>query len=189
MENQAPQRRRDAPRTRARLLAAAADLFAERGYEAATVRDIAERAGVNQALVYRYFGSKKGLLVEAMARGGHEQVRATPPDKLFETALRGLLETGSTAPGDRSLEVYLRSVGGRDEAADTLQALGTRYAEALASLSGAPDAVLRAELAMAWLLGIGLLRVVEPRAPLSEAAPEEICALVLRAVERLWEEE
>lgn len=44
------------------ILAAAAELFAERGYKATTTRAIAERAGVNEVTVFRRFGSKRGIL-------------------------------------------------------------------------------------------------------------------------------
>ncbi|MGW4486444.1 TetR family transcriptional regulator [Amycolatopsis sp. NPDC004368] len=56
-------RRRDAGRTRAALLAAAAELFAERGYAQATIRDIGERAGTDPAMIARYFGGKAQLYI------------------------------------------------------------------------------------------------------------------------------
>lgn len=171
-----------------RLLEAARDLFAERGYEGATVRSIAARAGVNQALLFRYFGSKRGLLTEVVALGGLEQLRATPPEELFETALRSMLTRSAEGTEDRSLEVYLRSVGRGDEAAGTLRELGEEYRNALAGLSGAPDSELRADLAMAWLLGIGLMRTVVPREPLAGAEPDEVCRLVLGTLSHLWSE-
>ncbi|MEV6569891.1 TetR family transcriptional regulator [Streptomyces sp. NPDC051577] len=182
----AGERRRDASATRRRILDAARDLFAERGYERATVRDIAEVAGSNQALLFRYFGSKQGLLAEVLARGGLEQVRATPPEELFETALRSMLTSSAAGTGDRSLEVYLRSVGRGEDAAGTLRELGEEYQRALASLSDAPDGALRADLAMAWLLGIGLMRTVVAREPLAGADPDEVCALVLTTLRHLW---
>ena len=46
----------------AATLAAAADLFAEKGPSATSIRDIASRAGVNHGLVFRYFGAKEKLL-------------------------------------------------------------------------------------------------------------------------------
>ncbi|MEE1771611.1 TetR family transcriptional regulator [Streptomyces sp. JV185] len=182
------ERRRDAAATRRRLLEAARDLFAERGYEGATVRSIAARAGVNQALLFRYFGSKRGLLTEVVALGGLEQLRATPPEELFETALRSMLTRSAEGTEDRSLEVYLRSVGRGDEAAGTLRELGEEYRSVLAGLSGAPDSVLRADLAMAWLLGIGLMRTVVAREPLAGADPDEVCRLVLGTLGHLWAE-
>src|ERR1700744_3072446 len=54
-------RHRDADETRQRLLQAARQRFAQDGYAATTVRDIAMEAGVNVALINRYFTSKEGL--------------------------------------------------------------------------------------------------------------------------------
>ncbi|GLX52747.1 TetR family transcriptional regulator [Streptomyces hygroscopicus subsp. hygroscopicus] len=179
-----PQRPRDARETRARILRAAGAVFAERGYDAATVRYVAARAGVNQALIFRYFGSKKALLTEVMAQDGKEQVSTTPPERLFETALRGVLAEGG-ADADRLLAVYLRSIGSGDAAPETVRALGEEYAAALAALSEADDGTLRAQLAMAWLLGIGLMRVVVRQEPLASAAPDAVCAHVLTALDRL----
>lgn len=52
---------RDAERTRSRLLEAALDEFAARGYAGARVSAIADRAGVNKQLISYYFGGKHGL--------------------------------------------------------------------------------------------------------------------------------
>lgn len=51
-------------RTRARLLAAALDLFARQGYDGTTVAQIAAAAGVTEMTFYRHFGSKDQLLVD-----------------------------------------------------------------------------------------------------------------------------
>ena len=58
-----PQRRRDADDTRRRLIQAATQLFSKLGYDATTTKLIAKRAGVNEALIQRYFESKAGLLL------------------------------------------------------------------------------------------------------------------------------
>ena len=47
--------------TRERILAAASELFAARGYERATVRDIAAKASINPSMIIRYFISKEQL--------------------------------------------------------------------------------------------------------------------------------
>ncbi|GAB2644630.1 hypothetical protein GCM10027088_21730 [Nocardia goodfellowii] len=55
------ERLRDAERTRGRLLAAALDVFAAKGFAGARVQEIADRAGVNKQLITYYFGGKDGL--------------------------------------------------------------------------------------------------------------------------------
>jgi AcrR family transcriptional regulator len=61
-------RRRDADATRKAILAAAKKHFARSGYEGAFLRDIAVDAGVDAALINRYFGSKEGLFAEVLKR-------------------------------------------------------------------------------------------------------------------------
>ncbi len=59
----------DAQATQAKILATAYDLFAARGIDGASVRDIAKGAAVSLAMVHHYFGSKQGLYeacIEAM---------------------------------------------------------------------------------------------------------------------------
>jgi AcrR family transcriptional regulator len=59
-------RKRDAEATRAAILEAAKGQFALLGYDCAVLRDIARGAGVDVALVKRYFGGKEALFVEAL---------------------------------------------------------------------------------------------------------------------------
>ena len=153
----APRARRDAADSRERLLTAAAALFVERGYDGSTVRDIGRRAGVDPALIARYFGSKTGLYVAALAHGDEG-----PPADLHEAGrLAHLLErwrTGGTGP---VLQAVVRSLD--DESAQTaaeaaleqrlVAPLRARYAAA-----GADDAVLRAEVAVAAVAGVALAR-------------------------------
>lgn len=59
-------RRRDSARSRQLLLEAAAGLFAERGFDRSTTREIGERAGVDPALIARYFGGKAQLYLAVL---------------------------------------------------------------------------------------------------------------------------
>lgn len=68
--------------TRERLIEAAVLLFAERGYEATTLKAIAERADRSPGLVYRYFSRKEDLVLALYASLAEELVafaRALPP--------------------------------------------------------------------------------------------------------------
>ena len=62
--------------TRARLLRAAADVFAERGYGGAGVAEIARRAGLTTGAIYSQFADKAGLLLEAIDAVSTHEVRA-----------------------------------------------------------------------------------------------------------------
>jgi len=59
-------RKRDAEATRAAIVDAAKIHFGRSGYEGAYLRDIAAEAGVDAALINRYFGGKEGLFAEAL---------------------------------------------------------------------------------------------------------------------------
>lgn len=59
-------RRRTQAEVRQRILDAAHEQFAERGFHAATTREIARQADVSETLVFRHFGSKSNLLNEVM---------------------------------------------------------------------------------------------------------------------------
>jgi AcrR family transcriptional regulator len=60
--------------TREKILAAAGELIVEVGWADTTTRGISERAGVNNALIHYYFGSKDDLLLEAAAAAFAEEV-------------------------------------------------------------------------------------------------------------------
>src|ERR1700712_5829350 len=59
-------RRRNSVQSRQLLLAAARDLFDERGFQRTTTRDIGDRAGLDPTLIARYFGSKAALYLATM---------------------------------------------------------------------------------------------------------------------------
>ena len=58
--------RRSGDEVRARMLGAAREVFAERGYAGATTKQIAIRAEVGEVLLFRHFGNKEGLFDEAV---------------------------------------------------------------------------------------------------------------------------
>ncbi|WP_199442344.1 TetR family transcriptional regulator [Umezawaea beigongshangensis] len=180
-------RPRDSAATRAALLDAAAVLFAERGFDRTTVRDIAGRAGVNQALLFRYFGSKEALFATVMARQSHELLAESPAERALARVLERMLDEEGPRLHDHPLHAALRSVSHDGAAAAIRQRMGDEYAEVLSSLTDAEDADVRADLVLAWLLGIGLLRSVLAKEPLASADPERVSEHVLRAVQVLLE--
>jgi AcrR family transcriptional regulator len=96
-----------AAETRARLLRAAADVFAERGYDGARVADIAKAAGVSSGAMYAHFASKAELLVGALRAHGQRQLAdmlAADPDRSVTDML---LVTGRGLSRRREAGCYL----------------------------------------------------------------------------------
>jgi AcrR family transcriptional regulator len=72
--------RKDAQETRQRLLAAAAEVFAAKGFREATHAEICRKAGANTAAINYHFGSKEELYVAAWKHAFEESLKAHPPD-------------------------------------------------------------------------------------------------------------
>jgi TetR/AcrR family transcriptional regulator, regulator of cefoperazone and chloramphenicol sensitivity len=92
--------------TRARLIEAAGEVFAERGFQAATVREICSKAGANVAAVNYHFRDKIGLydevLKESLCVAGHETIRqfasaCKNPEEALRLMISGMLSRMSHA--------------------------------------------------------------------------------------------
>jgi AcrR family transcriptional regulator len=77
---------RDADKTKAALLRAGRMVFADRGFEGARTQEIADRAGVNKAMISYYFDGKQGLFSEVLLDGLAEAIDAVGPLHLAEGA-------------------------------------------------------------------------------------------------------
>jgi AcrR family transcriptional regulator len=102
------------PGARERLVVAAVDLFTEQGYDATTVAEIAERAGVTKSTFFRYFPDKRELLVagqETLSRLLTEGITDAPADATPLEAVACGLERAASAMGpiNRELGPRLRA--------------------------------------------------------------------------------
>jgi len=96
-----------AAETRERLLRAAAEVFAERGYDGTRVADIAAAAGVSNGALYAHFSSKADLLVDALRTHGRRLLAdlfAADPDR---SVTELLLAIGRWLPRRRDPRGYL----------------------------------------------------------------------------------
>ncbi|WP_250006202.1 TetR family transcriptional regulator [Actinoplanes sp. M2I2] len=179
MTSPAPTRRRDAARTRQLLLEAARARFADDGYAATTVRDIADDAGVNVALISRYFRSKEGLFEACLTTAVDEMRRAAGSATLAEVPQRIAEQAAGIDSGGipQRLVLLLRSSG--DARADEIRiGILRSYADNLATLAGwtgdDDDLLLRAQIAIAASLGIAMLRSKTRLEPLASAGAQEL---------------
>ena len=96
------------PGARERLVLAAVDLFTEQGYDATTVAQIAERAGVTKSTFFRYFPDKRELLVagqETLSRLLAEGIAEAPVSASPLEAVAAGLERASSAMGPMNREL------------------------------------------------------------------------------------
>ncbi len=96
----------DQTTSRERILAAATDLFAERGYDATSTRTIAEAVGLNIATVAYHVGGKSELYLEVMRRA-HEAQRDAMTSALDELREAGSDPTEVRAALGRFVDAYL----------------------------------------------------------------------------------
>jgi AcrR family transcriptional regulator len=99
------------PGARQRMVLAAVDLFTEQGYDATTVAQIAERAGVTKSTFFRHFPDKRELLVagqEVLSRLLAEGIAESPETASPLGAVAAGLERASNAIGPMNRELAPR---------------------------------------------------------------------------------
>jgi AcrR family transcriptional regulator len=178
-------RRHDAEASRAALLKAAGTLFHERGYDAATTRDIGERAGVDPALIARYFGGKEALYLAALQQEQRAPLPADPAEVL-ECALSRSEQRG-IGPIQRAMVSATLSDRMRSQVTGIVRRrLLEPLTEELAA-RGVPDPALRAELLVAIAIGVALTRASGTLPTLADAPLDEVLAVLGPLVAALQE--
>lgn len=187
-------RRPGRPDTREDILKAARDAFAELGFDGATIRGIAARAGVDAALVHHYFGTKDQLFFASVRF-------PVDPDILVPKITDGPLEE----LGERLADTFL-SVWEHPESGPTLQALMRgavtnrqmselvrqflgvfvlrRVGGALAAVVDPAEFPRRASLTASQLFGLAVTRHLIGVEPLASMPRQEVVALVAPTLQR-----
>jgi AcrR family transcriptional regulator len=166
----------DAQASREALLGAARALFDERGYDRATTREIGERAGVDPALIARYFGSKEGLYLATIAEG---PIGASTGELDFDPhALVAQLLEHWDERGHSPISRALASPTLTDEVREQLHTvLDSRLIDPLTAELAArrvAAASLRAELLVAITLGVAVSRSNGTLATLASAPADQV---------------
>jgi AcrR family transcriptional regulator len=183
--------RRPGPnQTRAAILEAARAAFAHRGYDAVSIRAVARDAGVDPALVHRFYGSKEELFVAAMEL-------PVSPSQLVST----LLAEGVEHLGERLVGTFLelfdqpaafapflaliRGAVSNEHAAALLREFLAREVLGRLAAAASPDRPeLRASLAGSQIVGLAMARYVVAVPPLATTARETVVACVGPTIQR-----
>lgn len=175
-------RRRDAAASRQALLDAAAELFGTRGYRETTLREIGERAGVDAALIARYFGNKEGIYLAVL---GAEASQAPPREMASIEAAATRLVTKVDRHGVGPITQALFQGGSEPEIQQAAVAhLQRRFIGPLTEAMrerGLDHPELRAETALAAVLGVTYLRGNALLPTLAAAAPDDLVACLVDA--------
>jgi AcrR family transcriptional regulator len=176
-------RRHDAQASRDALLQAADALFDERGYDAATLRDIGERAGVDCALIARYFGGKEGLYLAALQQEDRPAM-PTDPSQMLASMLSRSEERG-IGPVPLAMVSPTLSDALREQVADIIAGRAVAPLAAELASRGVADPRLRAELLTAMATGLVLTRAGGTLPTLSEAPLDDLLAMLEPLVDAL----
>jgi AcrR family transcriptional regulator len=175
--------------TRAALLAAARVEFTERGFDGATVRAIAQRAGVDAAMVNHWFGGKDGLFVAALDIPVDpteilSRILDGDPEQTAERILRTFLSVWD-ANGGGALAALVRSVASHEQAARMMREFLGRVIFGRIVTAVAPDQPkLRAALCGTQMVGLAMVRYVIRLEPLASADPQTVVAAIAPNLQR-----
>ncbi|ORB72553.1 TetR/AcrR family transcriptional regulator [Mycobacterium scrofulaceum] len=165
--------RRSSDDTKAAILAAARERFGAVGFQGATIRAIAADAGIDPAMVMRYYGSKDKLFAAAAEFDlRFPDLAAIDPAQVGRSMVRHFLERWE---GDEALVILLRSSATNEEAAQRMQEIfGSQIRPLVASLAPSEEVGVRAGLIATQILGMALCRFVLRLPPVVEMTRDEI---------------
>lgn len=177
--------------TKTALVEAARTVFTEQGYEGATVRAIASRAGVDPAMVNHWFGGKEGLFAKAVLQLPVDpaqiiaDITAGDVDTVGDRVVRRFLTVWDSTGGGQ-FAALVRSVAGPEMAVVGLRDLfvNNLFGPITEYAGGDGDPMLRATLVASQLIGMGMVRYVVGFDPLATADIDTVAAAVGPTIQR-----
>ncbi len=185
-----PGRRPGTSGAREAILAAARRAFADQGFTGATVRAIADDAAVDPALVRHYFGSKRGLFVQAAElpfspRDILPRFFEGDPAQVGEKLVAFLIQLLEVEPLRATVLGLLRAAVDDPEAAELFRhRLSIEFFGAIVAAVTTDEPDLRASLVTSQMVGLAFARYVLRLEPLASLSAEEVIAAVGPAVQR-----
>jgi len=173
-------------RTRSAILEAAQRLFAERGYDGTTIRDVAAEAAIDPAMVIRYFGSKDELFIRAAAIELElPALNKVARTSIGEALVRHFLGIWEGPQANSGMAVLLRSAASNDLSAGKMrEVFAAQVLPALARVGTRATVGRRAGLVASQLLGLALCRYVLKLPAIAEMPVEELVKQVAPTIQR-----
>ncbi|ONI70627.1 TetR family transcriptional regulator [Actinosynnema sp. ALI-1.44] len=178
--------------TKNALIEAARAVFIEQGYEGATVRAIAKRAGVDPAMVNHWFGGKEGLFGQSVLQLPIDptmfanEISEGDIDTLGERIVRRFLTIWDSSGGGQ-FSALVRSVASHDMAVQGLREIFLKQIfMRVAAKTGADNAMFRATLVASQLVGMGMVRYVTKFEPLATNDIDTMVAAVGPTIQRYF---
>lgn len=178
-------RPRNAEASRHALLRAASELFSDKGFDQTTTRSIGERAGVDPALIARYYGNKLNLYLATLTEDGHGPgpLVGSPDIATYVDRLLDRLERQGPGP--------LMQVLVRTDTADEVRTAARPHLDQrlvgpltrLLSERNVSQPQLKAETAVAALTGIFVARTTKSLEGLSRISRAELATLSAAVIE------
>jgi AcrR family transcriptional regulator len=180
--------------TRGGIVAAAREVFAERGYDGASIRQIAASAGVDPALVHHYFGTKEQLFLAVVQPPVNPadlvpRIVAGDPAKLGErlvTTFISMFESPVNAPAFEALlrGAFANRLSGKLIREFFAVQILRRVVRELDAVVDAAELPLRANLAACQLLGLAATRYILKFEPIATVPRETVIAAVAPTLQR-----
>ncbi len=188
MPNQ-PTRKSD--RTRARILAAARELFGEHGFDGVSLRDIAGQADADPALLIRYFQSKDRLFAAAAEIDLRlPELTGARPDDVGCILAAHFVETWEDPRTGTGLRVLLRSAPTQKETAERMRAIfAGQVMPAIRAVdrSGASD--WKAAIIASQVLGFALTRYILELPAMTHMPGDELARHLGRLIQTILDSE
>ncbi|WP_282009713.1 TetR/AcrR family transcriptional regulator [Brevundimonas aveniformis] len=179
-------RPRGSATTRQAILTAARDQFAEHSYQDVSLRAIARTAGVDVALIARYFGSKEDLFASALDSCEMATDLFTGPRETFGIRVAEELvfesKEGTKLQGAR---IMLNSLGSTKAAEIVHQSAESRFMEPFAAWLGGDDALVRTRVLAGVIMGMSVSRELSSGFGPDDAGAMRLCdrlATILQAI-------
>ena len=164
-ERPAP-RKRDADATSAAILEAGKAQFARLGYDRTVMRDVAAEAGVDVALINRYFGGKEGLFTAALKASFHPDRILAWDRRTFASEIATMMADGAHADEERahSFQFLLRAATSPTTAPLLNVAIQERFLGPIRDWLGGEEAPARARVLAATFIGFLVERLIRDKA-------------------------